>query len=80
MSTRLFRDDLGIHELQFVDRKMAEGKSCGSFRCIIYLYDIIEDIVLHMVIENNLSEEGKGGISYLFGIRIGSDIVYGDTV
>jgi len=47
-----------------------------------YLCDIIEDNVLRTVIDKNLSEEAemKSGVSYLFGVRRGSDILHGDIV
>ena len=45
-----------------------------------YLCDIIEDNVLRTVIEKNLcsDEGGESGVSYLFGVRRGSDILHGD--
>jgi len=44
-----------------------------------YLCDIIDDTVLRTVMEKTLSERGeRNGISYLFGIRKGSELPHGD--
>lgn len=44
-----------------------------------YLCDVIEDNVLRTVVDKTLASEGVStGISYLFGVKRGSDILHGD--